>query len=162
MTILWIIITFLSIAIIAIIANAIEDYNSTLKFPIQSTLEAIGVPIITLYNNRKELNFLIDSGANLSLIDSNIIKEIKYKKLHSSGTMYGIGGNVVEVQHIHMKLYIENSVFKEDFQVTDLAPSFGKINETHGVKIHGILGNSFFSKYNGIIDYSKYIFYIDK
>lgn len=162
MIVFWIIFAFMSIAIVALIANAIEDYNSTLKFPIQSTLNAVGVPIIALYNNNRRFNFLIDSGANLSLIDSNILSELKYRNLNTKGTMYGIGGNTIDVTYIKMNLHIEDCVFKENFQVVDLTPTFIKIEKENGVKIHGVLGNSFFEKYKGVINYEKYMFYITK
>ncbi|MBQ9392009.1 MAG: retroviral-like aspartic protease [Lachnospiraceae bacterium] len=162
MIVLWVILTFIGIAITALIANAVEDYNSTLKFPIQSTLQGIGLPIIALYNNNKIFNFLIDSGANLSLIDSNIVSELKCDYLDNKGTMYGIGGNIVDVTYISVPLYIEDSMFTEEFQVMDLDPTFCRIEKKNGVRIHGVLGNSFFNKYNGIINYKKYIFYLEK
>ena len=162
MTVFWVIFVFIGIVIIAVIANAIEEYNSTLKFKIQNTLQNVGVPIIALYNNNKRFNFLIDSGANLSLIDSNILDEIECDYLDNTGTMYGIGGNVVKVTYVRMPLFIEDSIFTEDFQVTDLGPTFHRIEKNNGVRIHGVLGNSFFDTYNGIINYSKYIFYLSK
>ena len=162
MTVVWVIFVFIGIAATALVVNAIEDYNSTIKFKIQNTLQNVGVPIIALYNNNKRFNFLIDSGANLSLIDSNILDEIECDYLDNTGTMYGVGGKIIKVTYIKMSLFIEDSIFTEDFQVTDLTPTFHRIEEKNGVKIHGILGNSFFEKYSGIINYSKYIFYLNK
>ena len=64
MTVFWVIFVFIGIVIIAVIANAIEEYNSTLKFKIQNTLQNVGVPIIALYNNNKNRGGHGSSGRN--------------------------------------------------------------------------------------------------
>lgn len=153
-------IVFVLIIIVALIVNGIEDYSKGVKVSIEESLSNVEVPVISLVNNGRTLNFLVDSGANLSIIDSGILQKLKYKSLDTEGTVYGLEGNKQAVHYVEMTTSLGDRKFEETFQVLDMAPAFYRVFETSGVRIHGVLGNSFFTKYKCKIDFNNYIFYI--
>ena len=81
MIVLWkFIIILVIIALIAYIVNKVEstkkELNSRMSF--KEALDLIELPIVTFYQGDKKLNFMLDSGSNLSIIDINAINNLKF------------------------------------------------------------------------------------
>ena len=165
MIVLWKFIIILGIvALIAYIVNKVEtskkEINSRMSF--KESLDLIELPIVTFYQGDKKLNFMLDSGSNLSIIDINAVNNLKleYVKLNKVNSILGINGETRDAGFVNMKFYYKHLKFDYDFQYLDLSNVVNSLKQD-GITIHGILGNQFFTKYkyilalNDLIAYSK-------
>lgn len=145
------VIVFILIIVIALIANAVEEHNSAIPF--DSSYEDSGLPVITLTNNGKEFNFLVDTGANLCVLNERHLEEIEHEPLKGTGTMFGMEGNVQQVSYVRVDLTIGKDILKVPFQIINIDNAFGRVEQDYGVTIHGVLGTQFLEKYKGKIDF---------
>lgn len=122
-------------------------------------MDLVDLPIITFQVGGKKLNFLLDTGANYCIIDSNLLDTIEHTKLNLEGTVYGAGGVEVKVSYVSIDLKYKGVDYADMFQVLDLSNTFGMIKEESGVNLHGVLGNSFFQKYKYVIDFDELVAY---
>lgn len=166
MVILEVLIVLVAVFVIATIINGIEDYhktNSLTRLSFADNMGRLKLPIVFLTNNGQSFNFLIDTGATLSVIDSNILDKLDYSKLDIKGNAYGIDGNIVNVDYVAMTLSHGDTKFVEQFQVMRL-DAFDNLRETDNIDLAGILGGAFLKRYNFVVDYKELIAYtkIDK
>lgn len=148
-------IIFVLIVIIAVLANGIEDYNSKNTIKFDKSFGELQLPIITFLNNDKEFNFLVDTGANMSIINSYYLQEFKYISLETTGTIFGMEGNVTNTNFVSVVLQKGKDSFLNCYQAVDISNSFGRIEDSYSVKIHGVIGNDFLVKYGCLIDYKN-------
>lgn len=152
------------IALIALIINGAEDYKNRNReyISFKEAMDLTDLPVITLYNNGKKFNFLLDTGATISVIDSNILDKFNHSKTESTGVVWGMEGNKINVSYVRASLEYKDKTYEEDFQVVDMSASFGEVKAESGVTLSGILGNSFFKKYQYILDFNSLIAYSNK
>jgi hypothetical protein len=112
--------------------------------------------LIELTLNGKPALFLIDTGANKSLLDINKVEKYKFSFLETPFEKFvGIGG----LQNIHI---IWDYQLKEFFQpmfgidLAELNPYFKSDN----IDIAGILGSDFLRDKKAVIDYENLKLYI--
>lgn len=134
------------------------------KISFKETLELTDLPIVTFHhinkdNNDIKLNFLLDTGANRSIIDEVALTHCYYSMLGKENSLCGLDGVDRKVYNVKMCLVYNSKNYQEVFQVSDMSSVFDKMKQENGVTIHGILGNTFFNKYRYIIDFDKLIFY---
>lgn len=166
MVILEAVIILVVVCVLAVIINGIRDYhrtNSLTRLSFADTMGRLNLPIVSLTNNGQTFKFLIDTGATLSLVDSNILDKLDYSKLDIKGTAYGIDGNVVNVDYVAMTLSHGDTEFTEQFQVMRL-DAFDNLREADNIDLVGILGGAFLKRYNFVVDYKELIAYtkVDK
>lgn len=152
----------LVVIIIAIIINTIEGIRKEngSKISFRESMDLTELPIITFYNGDKKLNFLLDTGSNVSHINSSVIHLLDHTKTDQKTDTIGMEGNKVSNDICKMTVYYRNQRFEEDFIISDLNDAFDIIKQEDGVQIHGILGSKFFEKYKYILDFSELIAYI--
>lgn len=133
------------------------------KVSFKEALDLCDLPVITFINNGIKLNFLLDTGANKSVISYDAFKlPIKYDRSYKSGTIFGMDGNVKEVSYISMDISYKNKVFNDTFQVLDMSEAFDRIKKNDGVTLHGVLSHTFFQKYKYVLDFDELIAYSKK
>ena len=166
MIVLWeLIIILVTIVFIAYIVNKIEatkkEINSRMSF--KEALDLIELPIVTFYQGDKKLNFMLDSGSNFSIIDSNAVNNLKleHTKLNKVNSIIGINGETRNAGFINLKFSYKHINFDYDFQYLDLSNVVDSLKQ-NGITIHGILGNQFFIKYKYILDFNDLIAYSKK
>lgn len=148
------------VVLLAFIINGIEDYKSyNKKISFREAMDLVDLPIVTFYNEGAKFNFILDSGASLSVINSSIIDSFPHTKSDYSGTLFGMEGNKVDVSYIEASIKHKDTTYDEVFQVVDMSAPFGTLKEDFGVNVHGILGNSFFKKYKYILDFDEFVAY---
>lgn len=150
------------VLVIAFIANTIDDIrkrnNSKISF--KEAMDLVELPVVTFYNGDTKLNFLLDTGSNVSYINSSIIPLLVHEKTDKEMNTIGIEGNKVSNQFCKMSVTYKNQVFEEEFSIADLDGAFGVVKQESGVQIHGILGSKFFERYKYVLDFKELIAYI--
>lgn len=135
--------------------------NSRMSF--QESIDLIDIPIVTFWNKGKKFNFLLDTGANFSIINKKVLKDFKYTLIEEEVTeTIGANGPVVNIGNCVATLRYNGLSFDEKFRITDLSVALDSIKKTNGVTIHGILGSSFFVRNQYVLDFEKMIAYIKK
>lgn len=164
MVILKVILIIVLVLILAFIFNGIEDYhkeNSLIRLSFADKFGRLKLPIVSLVNNGAVFNFLIDSGATYSIIDTPFLEQMKYKKLEAEGSAYGVDGNKVPVNYARIELTYDDYKFVDEFQIIRVN-AFDNIKETEGITVAGILGVEFLERYNFIIDFNDLIIHAKK
>ena len=150
------------VLVIAFIANTIDDIrkrnNSKISF--KEAMDLVELPVVTFYNGDTKLNFLLDTGSNVSYINSSIIPLLVHEKIGKEMDTIGIEGNKVSNQFCKMSVTYKNQIFEEEFSIANLDEAFGVVKQESGVQIHGILGSKFFEKYKYILDFKELTAYI--
>lgn len=120
--------------------------------------EDIRIPIIQKDINNEEVLFILDSGANISIIDSTWYYNNKHVFTEAEDVkmvLVGISGIV----SINSKIvYTEIDEDYVVFTITDLVPVTKNLSK-QGFKIVGILGSDYLKDNNLIIDYKKQAVY---
>lgn len=116
-------------------------------------------PIIQFTNEQQTLNFLIDTGANISYIHKDALPGLRYKPIEgncSSFTSETSSGGGKIFGWINLNFYFRDTVFNDDFAVIDMP-----VSDINDQQLTGVLGSAFLLKYKGIIDFDKELFYPD-
>jgi len=161
--ILKIIIIFVLIVVIAIIANGIEDRKSNkVAISFRESLDLCGLPVVTFRQGRSKLNFILDTGSNVSVIDEAIVKRLKVRETDRKTNITGIGGTASELSVVDIDFKYKDVVLTDSFQVTDMSATLSAIKATTGVTAHGLIGNEFMQKYESILDFENMVALIKK
>lgn len=161
--------------IVAIIIVAVIFTNLMLRFKLKSdasldfgkTFKKTGCPIVTLTdNNGLKLNFLVDTGSNISHLKRGVVERVgdaervipvdKNGKPITDGIVTTAGGDVTPDAYYRVNLFHGERMLTEVFEVMDLNSTF----DGWGVEIHGILGGSFIDTHKYVIDYPSKKMYI--
>lgn len=130
------------------------------KISFRESLDLVDLPIVTFKNNNIKLNFLLDTGSNVSYINKEVLSQLQYESTNRIDQFIGASGDVQIVNVIKMSLlYKDKKEYVEQFSTADLSKAFGAIKSENGVSIHGILGNSFFMTYGYVLDFEEKSFY---
>ena len=150
------------VLVIVFIINTIDDIrkrnNSKISF--KEAMDLVELPVVTFYNGDTKLNFLLDTGSNVSYINSSIIPLLVHEKTDKEMNTIGIEGNKVSNQFCKMSVTYKNQVFEEEFSIADLDEAFSVVKQESGVQIHGILGSKFFERYKYVLDFKELTAYI--
>ena len=129
------------------------------RMSFRETLDLTELPIVTFRNNDKKFNFLLDTGATNSVINKSVLTDMVSSPTGKKDTIYGSDGHREEVDIVSIGISYKDNTFDEEFYAKDLDAAFGNLKVSHGVNLHGILGNSFFQRYRYVIDFEKLVAY---
>lgn len=152
------IILIITAAIITGILAGIKKKNSEISF--REAMDLAELPVITFYNGDRKINFLLDTGSNISYLNKSIVSSLVVESTGEESNIIGIEGNKVNCKICKMIIKRKNQEFKEEFSIADLDKAFRIVKEESGVQIHGILGSRFFEKYKYVLDFKDYIAYV--
>lgn len=126
----------------------------------KESLDLADLPVITMYNNDRKLNFLLDTGSNISHIDSSI-DNLSCEAIEKESLNITTAGGELKggEKWLRIPLAYKKQNFSEDFMALELHETFAQIKKETGVQIHGILGNSFFTKYRYTLNFDEMIAY---
>lgn len=155
----------LAVVILSII-NGVEDYckqSKRVNMSFKEAMDLVELPVVTFLNGDKKLNFLLDTGSNISQINSSILPLLDHKKIEAKDMdVTGIEGNKVNTEFCEMTITYKGQEFVGDFCIHNLDDAFAIVKEESGVQIHGILGSLFFQKYKYVFDFASLIAYSKK
>ena len=148
------------VVIVALMVNKVQDYSrKRVKMSFRESMNLTELPVVTFYNGTNKLNFLLDTGSNMCVINSRNIKSLSYTKPNEGGTIHGMEGNIVGVEYISMDFTYNDKLYTSTFQVVDMQDAFDIVKQESGVTIHGILGSKFFEEYKYVLDFKELIAY---
>ena len=157
-----VLILFIIIGILIILMSIIimQNYNrKKVKMSFKESMNLTELPVVTFYNGTNKLNFLLDTGSNLCVINSNSLKPLTYTKLNETGHIHGMEGSIIDVEYISMNFTHNEKLYTSKFQVVDMQEAFDNVKKESGVTIHGILGSKFFEEYKYVLDFKELIAY---
>lgn len=112
-------------------------------------------PVVKLTLNGKPAYFLLDTGANETILDASDSKVYKFVQLAYGKVGVGIGGYSVSVFVDSAMIRADNALLKGDYTAQDLSEVFSGYEKMTGRNLVGIIGNDIMKGHNVIIDYSK-------
>jgi hypothetical protein len=125
------------------------------KISFKEGLDLTELPIVTFYHKDKKLHFLLDTGSNISYINTEVLKEIDAHDLGTASSTFGVEGSGIETHHYNIEISYKDNKFSEEFGAVDLSGAFKAIEMESGIRLHGIIGNRFFEKYKYVIDFRE-------
>lgn len=161
--VLTLIICFLVVVCLAFIRDILSlEWSKRINgISFKDSLKLTDLPVITLDNNGEKLNFLLDTGSNISHFNSeaaNLLKDFESIDKEGQSIVTATGTSEADCW-LRIPLGYKNQIFFEDFMLLDLKEAFDTIQKENGIQIHGILGNSFFIKYGYILDFDSNTIY---
>ena len=150
------------IVLAAIIINGVEDYNKKEAMSFREAMDLTSLPIVTFYQGDKKFNFLLDTGATLSVINQAALESITHTTTDKAGELFGVDGVKREVSYASINLTYKSKEYTEEFQVLDMQEAIDQVKAESGVNMVGIIGSEFFRKYKYILDFDELVAYSKK
>lgn len=152
-----------TLVLVTVISLFVMDYYSlrrdkckeSTKISFKEGFDLTELPIVTFYSNHKKLHFLLDTGSNISYINSSLLKDLKVEDMNVETNTVGVEGTGINTKHYLIEIQYKNQTFKEEFGAIDLNVSFSAIEKESGIRIHGILGSKFLEKYKYILNFKE-------
>lgn len=147
------------ITILAIIKVRKQKDN----FSFKNAFKLTGLPILIFEQDGTDLIFILDTGSSVCVLDESSISKLKdFKYLDREDNLVDVNGGKVKRRYGLFKFKCDNIDFENEFLISDLTNIRESVKEDSGVSIDGIVGSDFFSKYQYIIDFDKYIAFSKK
>lgn len=162
--ILFIIAFVLLISVLVTMWEDIKRAKKT-KLSFKEALDLTNLPVVTFFCKGKKLNFVLDSGATHSVINTSVVEDLALD-VEKFTDFDGIGintasGSILLNSYVRMSLQYDNKrIFDETLLVIDMTEQFNNTKQSTGVTLHGLLGSDFFSKNKFIIDYDILAAYV--
>lgn len=155
---LCVIFLIIAVAVTSGVIAGVRKKSSEISF--REAMDLAELPVITFYNGDKKINFLLDTGSNISYLNESIVSSLVTESTGEASNIIGIEGNKVNCKICKMIIRRKNQEFEEEFSIADLDKAFSIVKKESGVQIHGILGSRFFAKYKYVLDFKDYIAYV--
>lgn len=147
--------------IIFLVVFLTTDKHNIISF--KGGMDLAELPIITLYQDSKKYNFLLDTGSSCCIINKSVLETLKHEQSNTTFNITGIEGvKTNDCSTCDVKLYYNNTEYDANFIIKDMTDAFSGIKNDTGVTLHGILGNDFFERYKYVIDFKRYEAYCRK
>ena len=125
------------------------------KVSLQQSLIHLGLPLILIKAQAKNLCFLLDTGSNINVLDRRVAEFFQLSSGTAQQQQFGIDGTLRTTNVVEMTFSLEEREYKAAFSVMDLSSAFGKVEEESGIQIHGLLGCSFMERQKWVLDFEK-------
>lgn len=137
-------------------ATAPDDYES---ISFREGICLTNLPICIFSQGQRSFTFLLDTGSDNSIIDSNILGEMNYRMLEEKGSVRGLDAIEHQTDVCELALDYKNSAYSSTYLVKDMKAPFESIKKETGVTLHGILGSNFFRMFRFVIDFDSLVAY---
>lgn len=122
---------------------------------LNSILSKLGLPLLIVKAQAKNLCFLLDTGSNINVLDKRVAEFFQLSGETAQQQQFGIDGTLQITDVVEMTFSLEEREYKAAFSVMDLSSAFGKVEEESGIQIHGLLGCSFMEQQKWVLDFEK-------
>lgn len=121
------------------------------------------LPIAVFNQNGKDLIFILDSGSDKNVINTDALKlfDHKLKAIEDNDQIHqvsGVGGPQ-EAKICTIPFSCGEEKFNEEFLAIDINHTLDGIRKEHCIQIHGILGSIFLQEHNIVLDYKNLVAY---
>ena len=132
------------------------------KISFKEALDLTELPVVTFIGKGRKLNFLIDTGANNSILNESVANKMKLQCEEFDGVETNTAGGNINLNRITNLVikFDDKREYDECFLLSNMDDAFNSIKIETGVTIHGILGSNFFAKHKYIIDYDSLALYV--
>ena len=134
---LCVIFLIIAVAVTSGVIAGVRKKSSEISF--REAMDLAELPVITFYNGDKKINFLLDTGSNISYLNESIVSSLVTESTGEESNIIGIEGNKVNCKSCKMIIRRNNQEFEEEFSIADLDKAFSIVKKESGVQIHGIL-----------------------
>lgn len=125
----------------------------------QNSMDLAELPVVTFRQGNKKINFLLDTGSNNCVIDSNILKSIDHKMLDVETNILGLEGNAQKTGVCTIKMSYKDKEYEYPYVIQDMSAAFDSIKKETGVTVNGMLGSKFFNEFKYVLDFDELIAY---
>lgn len=125
----------------------------------QNSMDLAELPVVTFRQGDKKINFLLDTGSNNCIIDSNILKNIDHKMLDVETNILGLEGNAQKTGVCTIKITYKDKEYEYPYVIQDMSAAFDSIKKETGVTVNGMLGSKFFNEFKYVLDFDELIAY---
>ena len=129
--------------------RVVHKANKSFKKSIRNTT----LIIMPFKINNKIYNFIIDTGASMSMINECIIEELNAELLEKGKPAYGIDGEIKESKATRLNLEYEGKSYNCLFNVQNVTPFVKNVKDETGVEVAGLIGNNFLMQHECCIDF---------
>jgi predicted aspartyl protease len=149
---------------VALFVTFFEDLkrSNRKRISFKEAMDLTELPVVTFIGRGRKLNFLIDTGANNSILNESVVNKMKLKCEEFEGVETNTAGgniNLNKVTNLTIK-FDDKREYNECFLISNMDEAFNSVKEETGVMIHGILGSNFFAKNKYIIDFDSLALYV--
>lgn len=145
--------------IVAYFVDLIRKRTSYDRMSFRESLDLTGLPVVTFKQGENKFNFVLDTGACTSVIDSRILDKIQYTPLEDKAVGYGVDGTAHNMDTVGIVLTYKDKNYSDAFRVLDMTAAFENFKKDFGVTVHGLLSSSFFERYRYVLNYNEMIAY---
>lgn len=146
-------------AIVAHFVDLVRSKNSYDRMSFRETMDLTGLPIVTFRQGENKFNFVLDTGAYSSIIDSRVLDKLQYTELECKSIGYGIDGKEHHMDIVGIVFTYKDKDYSDAFRVLDMTASFDALKRDYGVTVHGLLSSSFFERYKYVLNYNELVAY---
>ena len=107
-------------------------------------LPQIGLPLLIVKAQAKNLCFLLDTGSNINVLDKRVVEFFQLSSGTAQQHQFGIDGTLRTTNVVEMTFSLEEREYKAAFSVME-----------SGIQIHGLLGCSFMEQQKWVLDFEK-------
>ena len=160
--VLKILLVLLLVSIAAIAAYFVDLARKKTSYDSMSfreTMDLTGLPIVTFKQGENKFNFILDTGAFSSIINSEILDKLQYTEIEGKSVGYGVDGIEHHMDRVGIVLTYKDKNYSDVFRVLDMTTSFDALKRDYGVTVHGLLSSAFFERYKYILNYKELIAY---
>lgn len=125
----------------------------------QNSMDLAELPVVTFRQGDKKINFLLDTGSNNCVIDSNILKSIDHKMLDTETNIFGLEGNAQKTGICTIKMSYKDKEYEYPYVIQDMSAAFDSIKKETGVTVNGMLGSKFLNEFKYVLDFDELIAY---
>lgn len=128
------------------------DYVMSIK----ESLDLCELPVITMMNNGRKFNFMLDTGSTDNHVSPKAFNQMSSIPSGKVLNIRGFNGNEESNKGHALKLSYKDLEFNTDVFVSPaLDNTFDWIKKESGVQIHGIIGNKFLAEYGYVLDFKR-------
>lgn len=129
------------------------------KLDFKNNFKKHKLPILTLIFNGNKYNFLMDTGADINMLNKSafdIINQDAKAKIEGNFNISTAGGDMnSELTTLNFKY--GNKKFIENFTIINVDAAFNNVLIDNGIQLHGVLGSSFFEKHKWSLDFDNMV-----
>ncbi len=150
---------FISVGVIlACTGGSIWYHQKKLKrLSFKESMDLLGMPVITFRCGNRKLNFLLDTGSNISHVIPSVVEGLNCETMKDGHySVQGIAGSANVDKTCILELTYLDKAYPATMYVSEhLVEVFSDMKKSSGCNIHGLLGSDFFNNYKYVLDFNS-------